>query len=39
MGFLEFWGGTDVFAQMRSCIIEPELIVDIKNIPGIRESM
>ena len=30
-------GGTDVLVQMRSGIIEPELIVDIKNIPGIRE--
>ncbi len=30
-------GGTDVLVQMRSGIIEPELIVDIKNVPGIRE--
>ena len=30
-------GGTDVLVQMRSGVIEPELIVDIKNIPGIRE--
>ena len=30
-------GGTDVLVQMRSGIIEPELIVDIKNIPGIRK--
>ena len=29
-------GGTDVLVQMRSGIIEPELIVDIKNIPGIK---
>ena len=30
-------GGTDVLVQMRSGIIEPELIIEIKNIPGIRE--
>ena len=30
-------GGTDVLVQKRSGIIEPELIIDIKNILGIRE--
>ena len=30
-------GGTDVLVQMKSGVTEPELIVDIKNIPGIKE--
>ena len=30
-------GGTDVLVQMKSGITEPELIVDIKNIPGIKQ--
>mgnify|MGYP001156764580 FL=1 len=30
-------GGTDVLVQMKSGILEPELIVDIKNIPEIKE--
>ena len=29
-------GGTDVLVQMKSGMIEPDLIVDIKKIPGIR---
>jgi carbon-monoxide dehydrogenase medium subunit len=28
-------GGTDLLVQMRSGLIEPDLIVDIKNIPGM----
>ena len=30
-------GGTDVLVQMKSGITEPELIVDIKKIPGIKQ--
>lgn len=30
-------GGTDVLVQMKSGIVEPDLIVDIKKIPGIRD--
>ncbi len=30
-------GGTDVLVQMKSGVTEPELIVDIKSIPGIKE--
>mgnify|MGYP001194705676 CR=1 FL=1 len=30
-------GGTDLLVQMKSGNIEPDLIVDIKKIPGIRE--
>ena len=30
-------GGTDVLVQMKSGFLEPDTIVDIKNIPGIRE--
>ena len=30
-------GGTDVLVQMKSGVTEPELIVDIKKIPGIKE--
>lgn len=30
-------GGTDVLVQLRSGMVEPDLIVDIKKIPGIRE--
>jgi carbon-monoxide dehydrogenase medium subunit len=30
-------GGTDLLVQMRSNIIEPDLVVDIKNIPGMRK--
>ena len=29
-------GGTDILVQMKSGMIEPDLIVDIKKIPGIR---
>ena len=29
-------GGTDVLVQMKSGMIEPDLIVDIKKIPGIK---
>lgn len=30
-------GGTDVLVQMRSGLVEPELVIDIKRIPGMRE--
>lgn len=30
-------GGTDVLVQMKSGLVEPDLIVDIKKIPGIGE--
>ena len=30
-------GGTDVLVQMKSGIIEPDLLVDIKKIPGISD--
>ncbi len=30
-------GGTDLLVQMRSGMIEPDLIVDIKNIPGMHD--
>ena len=30
-------GGTDVLVQMKSGIVEPNLIVDIKNIPGTKQ--
>ena len=30
-------GGTDVLVLLHGEIIEPELIVDIKNIPELRE--
>lgn len=30
-------GGTDVLVQMKSGLVEPDLIVDIKKIPGIAE--
>jgi len=30
-------GGTDILVQMHSDIIEPELIVDIKNIPELNQ--
>ena len=29
-------GGTDVLVQLKAGMIEPDLIVDIKDIPGIR---
>jgi carbon-monoxide dehydrogenase medium subunit len=30
-------GGTDLLVQMRSGMLEPDLIVDIKNIPGMHD--
>jgi len=30
-------GGTDVLVQLRSGVVEPDLIVDIKRIPGMRD--
>ncbi len=30
-------GGTDVLVQLKSGLVEPDLIVDIKRIPGIRD--
>ena len=30
-------GGTDVLVQLKAGMIEPDLIVDIKHIPGIRQ--
>ena len=30
-------GGTDVLVQLKAGMVEPDLIVDIKKIPGIRE--
>ena len=30
-------GGTDVLVQLKSGVVEPDLIVDIKRIPGIRD--
>ena len=30
-------GGTDVLVQLRLALVEPELIVDIKHIAGMRD--
>ncbi len=30
-------GGTDVLVQLKAGLVEPDLIVDIKHIPGIRD--
>lgn len=30
-------GGTDVLVQLRLALVEPELVVDIKHIPGMRD--
>jgi len=30
-------GGTDLLVQMRSGLLEPDLIVDLKRIPGMRD--
>ena len=31
-------GGTDLLVQLRTDVIEPELLVDIKGIPEMRRS-
>ena len=30
-------GGTDLLVQLRAGMIEPDLVVDIKNLPGMHE--
>lgn len=30
-------GGTDLLVQMRSAMVDPDLVVDIKKIPGMRK--
>lgn len=30
-------GGTDVLVQLKAGLVEPDLIVDVKHIPGMRE--
>lgn len=30
-------GGTDVLVQMHAAIVEPDLLIDVKNIPEMRE--
>ena len=30
-------GGTDIIVQMHSDLIEPDLLIDIKNIPELTE--
>ncbi len=32
-------GGTDVLVQLRSGMVEPEVIVDIKRLPGMRDIL
>lgn len=32
-----FMGGTDVFVRMRDGFIKPELLIDLKNLPGMRD--
>ena len=31
-------GGTDVMVQLRSGVVEPDLMIDIKHIAGLRDS-
>ena len=32
-----FMGGTDIFVQMRDGAVHPELLLDVKHLPGMRE--
>lgn len=32
-------GGTDVLVQMRAGMVTPDVMIDVKNIPGVRDCM
>ena len=32
-------GGTDVLVQMRAGMVTPDVMIDVKNIPGVRDSV
>ena len=36
-GFISQEGGTDVFVRMRDGLIAPQILIDVKHLPGLRD--
>ena len=38
-GARPFMGGTDVFVRMRDGVIKPQILLDVKHLPGMRDIL